>query len=154
MSTPRFALAAARFRAAAIVLVLTASFGILGTQSPAEAATFGSRVIVEASHHKGAPYSYGAAGPTRFDCSGFTRYVFSRFGRNLPHNAAQQYSVVHHISKANKQPGDLLFFRNSSGRISHVAIYAGNGNMWHAPHSGTVVKLVKIYSSNYLVGRA
>jgi cell wall-associated NlpC family hydrolase len=143
-----------RLRSAAIVLVLVSSFGILGTQSPAEASTFASRVIVEASHHKGQPYVYGAAGPTKFDCSGFTRYVFGRFGRSLPHNSAQQYNVVRHIPKSQRAPGDLLFFRNSSGRITHVAIYAGYGNMWHAPHSGTVVKLVKVYNSSYSVGRA
>ena len=50
-------------------------------------------------------------------------------------------------------PGDLIFFRNSSGRISHVGIYAGGGKFWHAPRSGTVVKLAAIYSSNYVVGR-
>ena len=153
MTTPRMSLAAARVRAAAIVVLLVASFGILGTQAPAQAATYQSRVLAEAAHHRGQPYVYGAAGPTRFDCSGFTKYVFSRFGRNLPHNAASQYSVVRHITKAHMAPGDLIFFRNSSGHITHVAIYAGNGNMWHAPHSGTVVKLAKIYSSNYVVGR-
>jgi cell wall-associated NlpC family hydrolase len=113
----------------------------------------------EASKFKGAPYKYGAAGPTRFDCSGYTMYVYKKFGKSLPHNAAQQYSVMHHFAASKKVPGDLLFFRNSSGRISHVAIYAGvspsshKAMMWHAPHSGDVVKLVPIYSKSYSVGR-
>jgi cell wall-associated NlpC family hydrolase len=147
-------LAAARVRAAAVLLSLVSAFVLIGAASPAQAATaFQKRVVAEASHHSGAPYKYGAAGPTRFDCSGFTRYVFSRFGKSLPHSSAAQYSAVHHVAKSQMAPGDLIFFRNSSGRINHVAIYAGAGRMWHAPHSGAVVKLAAIYSSNYVVGR-
>jgi cell wall-associated NlpC family hydrolase len=146
-------LSQARVRVPALLLALFTSFGVLGVASPAEATTYQARVINEAAHHKGQPYVYGAAGPTKFDCSGFTLYVFSRFGKRLPHNAAQQYASIRHISKGSLAVGDLLFFRNSSGRISHVAIYAGSGRMWHSPHSGTVVKLASVYSSNYVVGR-
>ena len=71
------------------------AFTVLGTASPAEAATaYQQRVVAEAAKHRGAPYQYGAAGPTRFDCSGFTMYVFSRFGKRLPHSSAAQYSAV------------------------------------------------------------
>ncbi len=143
----------ARCRASALLVVLTASLGIVGTAGPAEASTYQSRIINEAAHHRGQPYQWGSAGPTRFDCSGFTKYVFSRFGKNLPHNAAQQYDVVHHVAKSSMAVGDLLFFRESSGRIGHVGIYAGGGKMWHSPHSGDVVRLSTIYSSNYVVGR-
>jgi cell wall-associated NlpC family hydrolase len=143
----------ARLRAVSVLVLLLSALGVAQTAVPADAMTHEAAVVNEAAHHRGAPYQYGAAGPSRFDCSGFTRYVFQKFHRNLPHNAAQQYSSVTHIAKSRMRAGDLLFFRNSSGRISHVAIYAGQGNMWHAPHSGTVVKLVKIYSSNYVVGR-
>jgi cell wall-associated NlpC family hydrolase len=152
--SPRHSLVAARLRAVAILVTLMSSVVLLGTASPAEAATaFQKRVVTEAAHHRGAPYKYGAAGPTRFDCSGFTRYVFGRFGKSLPHSSAAQYSSVHHVAKAKMAPGDLIFFRNSSGHISHVAIYAGAGKMWHAPRAGSVVKLAPIYSSNYVVGR-
>jgi cell wall-associated NlpC family hydrolase len=143
----------ARVRALALLLALFSGLGVASTAVPAEATTYQARVINEAAHHRGQPYVYGAAGPTKFDCSGLTKYVFGRFGKNLPHNAAQQYSVVHHVSKSRLAPGDLIFFKNSSGRISHVGIYAGSGKMWHAPHSGTVVKLASVYSSNYVVGR-
>ena len=143
----------ARVRASAFLLALFTALGVLGVAAPAEATTYQAQVINEAAHHKGAPYSYGAAGPSRFDCSGYTLYVFARFGKQLPHNSAQQYGAVRHISKGSLAVGDLLFFRNSSGRISHVSIYAGNGRMWHAPHSGTVVKLASVYSGNYSVGR-
>ena len=150
----RFSHAPAR-RVAASLVALTATFGVLGTAVPAQATTGApSRIVAEAARHHGQPYSYGSAGPTRFDCSGLTLYVIGRFGRRLPHNAAQQYQVTRHISRSAKQPGDLLFFPSSNGYIGHVAIYAGNNKMWHAPHSGTVVKLVAIYTNNYVVGRA
>jgi cell wall-associated NlpC family hydrolase len=80
-------------------------------------------------------------------------YVFSRFGKRLPHSSSAQYNAVRHIAKSSKQVGDLLFFRSSSGSIGHVGIYAGNGKMWDAPKSGDHVRLRAIYSSNYSVGR-
>ena len=147
MHTP----ARARLRASALLVALTALTGLQA--APAEASTYTSRVVNEAAHHRGQPYVYGANGPTKFDCSGFTQYVFSRFGKRLPHNSAQQYGVVHHVAKANLAVGDLIFFKSSSGRIGHVGIYAGSGKMWHAPKSGDVVKLAAVYSSNYVVGR-
>jgi cell wall-associated NlpC family hydrolase len=149
-------LSRARLRASALLLLLSASFGVVATATPASAAltTYQNRVMTESARHKGQPYVYGAAGPTRFDCSGYTLYVFSRFGKRLPHNSARQYGVVRHISKSSKQVGDLIFFRDSSGHIYHVGIYAGSGRIWHAPHSGSYVKLATIWTSSYVVGRA
>jgi cell wall-associated NlpC family hydrolase len=115
--------------------------------------SMGPQVVSEASRHAGKPYQWGATGPTRFDCSGFTLYVFSRFGKSLPHNSRQQYSAVRHISRSSMQVGDLIFIGSSTDSIGHVGIYAGNGEMWHSPHSGDVVKRSKIYSSSYYVGR-
>jgi cell wall-associated NlpC family hydrolase len=148
-------LSRARLRASALVLFLASAFGLLATTAtPAQAMTsYQYHVLQEAARHKGQPYQYGAAGPTRFDCSGFTLYVFSRFGKKLPHNSARQYGVVRHIYKGYKQPGDLIFFRNSSGSVYHVGIYAGSGKIWHAPHSGSTVRLVAIWTSSYVVGR-
>ncbi|HEU0131306.1 MAG TPA: NlpC/P60 family protein [Mycobacteriales bacterium] len=112
----------------------------------------GVRAVREASTHQGKPYQWGAAGPSRFDCSGFTLYVWSRLGKSLPHNSRQQYGVVRHIAKSSMQVGDLVFIYNSSG-IYHVGIYAGSNTMWHSPHSGDVVKRSTIYTSSYYVGR-
>jgi cell wall-associated NlpC family hydrolase len=115
-------------------------------------APLGTRAVTEASKHQGQPYVYGAVGPDRFDCSGFTKYVFSRFGKTLPHNSGQQYGVVRHIAKSSKQVGDLIFMY-SGGGIYHVAIYAGNGYIWHSPHSGDHVRKAAIWTSSYYVGR-
>jgi cell wall-associated NlpC family hydrolase len=153
--TPSTQNASTARRIPALLLLLTALFGslLVGGASSADAATPGASYVREASHHNGAPYAYGATGPSRFDCSGFTLYVFSRFGKRLPHSSSAQYNAVRHIAKSSKQVGDLLFFRSSSGSIGHVGIYAGNGKMWDAPKSGDHVRLRAIYSSNYSVGR-
>ena len=152
----------ARSRASALLVLLASVLGSLAVASPAEASSWRSQVPSYAANFRGDPYVWGAAGPDRFDCSGYTLYVYRHFGKSLPHNSSQQYAVMHHVAKNQKVPGDLLFFRNSSGRISHVAVYAGPSRqpstynkpmMWHAPHSGDVVKVVPIYSSNYSVGR-
>jgi cell wall-associated NlpC family hydrolase len=73
----------------------------------------------------------------------------------VPHSSAQQYtsSAVRHISKSSRAVGDLLFMKNSSGRITHVGIYAGSNRWWVAPKSGDHVKLQTLYSSNYVVAR-
>ena len=118
---------------------------------PPPSVAFGERVVQEAARHKGAPYRYGAAGPSSFDCSGFTMYVFGKFGISLPHNAASQYGAVRHVSQSRKQIGDLIFFTGSSG-IYHVGIYAGNGRMWAATHTGDYVRLESLHAS-YVVGR-
>jgi len=144
-------------RVPALLGLLVALLGslLVGTATPASAATPGTAAVTEASHHNGAPYAYGATGPSRFDCSGFTRYVFSRFGKSLPHSSSAQYTApgVQHIAKTSKRPGDILFFKSSSGSITHVGIYAGNGKMWDAPKAGDHVRLRAIYSSSYVVGR-
>ncbi len=138
---------------AALITLLSTLF-IGGLSAPAEAATtLGQRAVIEASHHRGQPYVYGAAGPTRFDCSGFTSYVYGRFGKYLAHNAASQYSQVRHVSRSAIRPGDLVFMREGGGGIGHVGIYAGGNRWWVAPHTGALVTLQTLYSTNYVVGR-
>ena len=109
-------------------------------------------VLREAAALAGRPYVYGAAGPRSFDCSGFTRYVFATVGRYLPHNAAAQFALSHKIAKSAIRPGDLVFFV-SYGYIYHVAIYAGHGLIWHAPHSGDHVRLATISTNSWVAGR-
>jgi cell wall-associated NlpC family hydrolase len=78
----------------------------------------------------GAPYVFGAAGPTAFDCSGAVAYIVQRsLGISLPHSAEQQAAMVPHVKRDQLQPGDLIFY--SYGRkgaaVDHVEIYMGNG---------------------------
>ncbi len=104
----------------------------------------GDRIVNLASSFEGTPYVYGATGPSSFDCSGFTSYVFRKMGISLPRTAQEQYDAVQHISQSQAQPGDLVFMGGSNS-IYHVAIYAGNNKIWTAPEPGESVKLGNMF---------
>ncbi|MFD9910672.1 C40 family peptidase [Streptomyces sp. NPDC059063] len=124
-----------------------------GLTSNAEAATsHGTKALKVAASKKGSPYRWGAVGPHRFDCSGLTLYSYKRVGKKLPRTAAQQYNKTRHVSAANRTRGDLVFF-HSGRNVYHVGIYAGKGKIWHAPKTGTVVRLEKIWSKSVWYGR-
>ena len=112
----------------------------------------GERVVHAAAKEWGHPYMYGGDGPIAFDCSGLTKYVYGKFGVNLPHNAAEQYQVVNHVSKSDMRLGDLVFIYDNEG-IFHVGIYAGHHEMWEAPHTGDYVRKEKIWTDSFVVGR-
>ena len=100
----------------------------------------------------GAYYAYGGSGPSGFDCSGFTSYVFSKVGVSLPHSSSAQASVATRVSSP--QPGDLVFVYNGGGgSIGHVAIYAGNGYWWEASNPSTGVGLHRAWSTSVSYGR-
>ena len=100
----------------------------------------------------GIPYRYGGTTRAGFDCSGLTQYSYARVGRKLPRTAAQQYAATIHIPWSQRKMGDLVFF-HSGGSIYHVAVYAGSWYIVSAPHTGTRVKVQKIWSSQVLFGR-
>jgi cell wall-associated NlpC family hydrolase len=113
----------------------------------------GAKVLAEAKKHKGALYKYAAAGPSRFDCSGFTKYVYKKAaGKSLPHKANSQQKYGKAVAKGSKKVGDLIIFRSGSYGY-HAAIYAGNGYMYDSPHTGARVGKHKIYSGSYVVRR-
>ncbi|MEU4424624.1 C40 family peptidase [Actinoplanes sp. NPDC024001] len=113
----------------------------------------GAAVLAEAKKHTGALYLFGAAGPKRFDCSGFTKYVYKKaVGKSLPHKANSQQKYGKAVSKGNKQIGDLIVFRKGSYGY-HAGIYAGNGYIYDSPHSGARVGKHKMWSKNYVVRR-
>lgn len=89
----------------------------------------------------GRPYVWGANGPSSFDCSGLTQYAWAAAGVSLAHYTGDQYKETTYVSRANMQPGDLVFFY---GDRHHVGIYVGNGLMVHAPHSGDRVRMAYI----------
>ena len=113
----------------------------------------GAKILAEAKSHTGALYKYGAAGPKRFDCSGFTKYVYKKTaGKKLPHKANSQQKYGKAVSKSKRKIGDLIIFRSGSYG-THAGIYAGKGYMYDSPHSGSRVGKHKIYGSNYVVRR-
>jgi len=112
----------------------------------------GDHVVAIAASKRGAPYRWGADGPRYFDCSGFTKWVFARIGRSLPHSAARQAARVRHVRASNRRRGDLVFFR-SGGHVYHVAIYAGRNSVWHAPRPGERVHRERIWTTSVSYGR-
>ena len=94
----------------------------------------------------GNPYVWGGTSLTSgADCSGFTMSIFKKYGISLPHHAASQAQMGTKVSLADAQPGDLVFYAKN-GKINHVAIYIGGGQVVHAssPKTG-----IKISSVNY-----
>lgn len=106
-----------------------------------------SQVVSIAKRYLGAPYSWGAAGPNAFDCSGFTMFVYSQVGVSLPHSSRAQIGVGERVSRSDVAPGDLVFFGSP---IHHVGMYIGGGMMIHAPHSGDVVKISPAFRGDYV----
>jgi len=106
------------------------------------------RIVKVARNQFGAPYQFGAAGPSAFDCSGYTMFVYAKAtGKSLPHLAGSQSRMGDRISRKQARPGDLVFFQ-SGGSIYHAAIYAGHGDIYHSARPGTVVQRDPIWSSN------
>jgi cell wall-associated NlpC family hydrolase len=105
---------------------------------------------------RGFPYRWGGTTRRGFDCSGFTKYLYSKVkGVTIPRTAAAQFKYGKKVSVKDMKPGDLLFFRSRGLHVGHVGMYAGNGKMVHAanPRSGvTVDKLFGGYWGKRLVG--
>ena len=106
-------------------------------------------LITEAEKYLGYPYVWGGSNPdTSFDCSGFVSYVLTNSGLvNTGRLGAQGlYNVCAPVSKANAQPGDLIFFVGTydTPGVSHVGIYVGDGVMIHC---GDPIQYTSINSS-------
>lgn len=106
------------------------------------------KTIFIGRQYLGTPYEFGARyGQTRtFDCSSFTKYVFSKIGITLPRVTRDQVKKGTYVSWGNWKVGDLLFFttpgrENKKGiqKIGHVGIYAGNDVMLHTYGKGGVM---------------
>ena len=145
---------------AGILLAVTLLIGLLGSlltpALPASAAVSmaaarRTQAVDVAASLKGRPYHYGATGPRAFDCSGYTRYVLARVGERLPRTSRQQYAASRKIARGSARPGDLVF--KSGGRVTHVALFAGAHEVWHAPHSGARVREERIWTRNWSAGR-
>jgi cell wall-associated NlpC family hydrolase len=96
--------------------------------------------LQQAARMLGKPYRYGGSSPRGFDCSGLVYYSYRKAGIVIPRTTHEQYRQAGRIPVSGIRPGDLLFFRIDSRKISHVAIYAGQGRILHAPSSGKQVR--------------
>jgi cell wall-associated NlpC family hydrolase len=114
----------------------SASSGAAG-KAPAISGSAGIAVdFAYAAANKPAYYGYGDSGPSTYDCSGLTMAAWAAAGKSLPHNAAAQYSATARITKAQLQPGDLVFYRS----LGHVGLYVGGGMIIDASRQGEPVK--------------
>lgn len=119
-------------------------------ETSSETSAVGAAVAAAAWNYLGVPYVYGGASPSGFDCSGFTLYLFKQHDISLPHGATAQYkNCGEHVAKENLQPGDLVFFSDSSHAIGHCAVYVGDDTIIHARNSVKSVVTNKLSSSYY-----
>ena len=100
-----------------------------------------SQLVNYALQFVGNRYAWGGTSLTNgVDCSGFTMRVMEKFGVSLPHYSGSQAQMGKKVSSANMQPGDLIFYAGSNGKVNHVAIYIGNGRIVHAASRRSGIK--------------
>lgn len=112
----------------------------------------GQEIADFAKKYLGCKYVYGASGPSTFDCSGFTMYVYKNFGISLSHSARAQSKNGVYVAKQDLKPGDLVFFKDyeTMDGIGHCGIYIGDGNFIHASSgTGYCVKISTLLSGSY-----
>lgn len=83
-----------------------------------------SDLLKESRRHIGKAYVHGAKGPSQFDCSGFTSYVYRQFGYNISPSSRAQFLEGEPVSRKDLRIGDLVFFtsRSSGKNVGHVGI--------------------------------
>jgi peptidoglycan DL-endopeptidase CwlO len=102
----------------------------------------GGRAAQRACDLIGKPYVFGSEGPNSYDCSGLTKEAWASVGVHLDHYTKDQWNEGSPVSRADLQPGDLVFYY--PGTLHHVAIYIGGGMVVHAPHTGDHVRMATI----------
>jgi len=109
----------------------------------------------------GIKYVWGATGPYKYDCSGFTQKIYRDAGINIPRVSRDQAKVGQYVSFNNLQKGDMVFFdthKKKTGKVTHVGIYLGNGNFIHASSAAKKIVIFnfdkkKFYKKRFLWGR-
>ncbi len=159
MTTARTSFARRSFRGVAVAAIAgagialsplpaSAAVGDVTTSAvaaaPAAASSSAAQKAVDtALAQRGDMYLYGATGPDRFDCSGLTSFAYKAAGVAIPRTSKAQSTFGTPVSKANLQPGDLVFFYSP---VSHVGMYIGNGQMVHSSSAGKPVSVVSLDS--------
>ncbi|GIG38779.1 C40 family peptidase [Cellulomonas phragmiteti] len=110
--------------------------------NPVPQSVAGNAVLEIAARYVGVPYVSGGSTPDGFDCSGFTSYVYAQLGISLPRTSSAQRNAGTVVSRADAQPGDLVW---SPG---HIGIYAGGNQMIDSPRPGKTVQFRSIWQSS------
>ena len=120
-----------------------ATTGPVGTAST-------SALLDHAYAMRGTRYVWGGTSRSGVDCSGFTTNVFRSQGISLPRTSRDQSHIGQPVSRAELQPGDLVFFKTArKGYINHVGIYAGDGKFIHSSSSQRQVRIDRLDSGYY-----
>ena len=123
---------------------------------PATPSITGSQILEEARKYLGIRYVNGGASPSGFDCSGLVYYVLKQLGYSPYRTPADQYKHGTYVAKSDLKAGDIVFFTGTGASgLSHVGIYAGNGQFIHAPNSRSTVSysdLTSGYWANHYYG--
>lgn len=122
----------------------------------------GAAAVAMAQQLLGCRYVSGASGPSSFDCSGLTYYIYKQLGHPIARGSSSQYyNSGYFVSVDAMQPGDLIFFfdrrfDSSGGTLptTHVGMYAGDGQFIHASTTSYRVQYDSIYGyyAPYIVG--
>lgn len=114
------------------------------------------KIMNEALKYQGWDYVYGGSTPnTSFDCSGLVQWCYGKAGISLPRTAQAQYDATQHIPLSQAQAGDLVFFHstyNAGTYVTHVGIYVGNNQMYHAGDPIGYADLTSSYWQQHLIG--
>ncbi len=126
------------------------------TTSPPPSGTTGGTATGNAManfalRYQGYPYVWATHGPSSFDCSGFTYWVTKNVtGKDIGWGLWTQVSAGTPVSRANLQPGDLVFFQNTyKAGLSHSGVYIGNNQFIHAENETTGVRISDLNSTYY-----
>ncbi|NJQ06130.1 C40 family peptidase [Streptomyces lonarensis] len=111
--------------------------------------SYAQSAISAAQSKIGAPYVFGSTGPTTFDCSGLTGWAYKQAGISLPRTSQAQAAAGTRVSADQLQPGDLVLYY---GGLTHIGIYVGNGQILHAPRTGSTVSYAPLHSMPFQFG--
>ncbi|MCR4829623.1 MAG: CapA family protein [Bacteroidales bacterium] len=107
-----------------VFIIITFCFPAISTQAQTADTATVEQLLEEASKYIGTPYHWGGKTPKGFDCAGFTRYIYGKFGVSLSSSAGAQYKEGKHVERKDLKVGDLVFFggRKNTHSIGHVGI--------------------------------
>jgi cell wall-associated NlpC family hydrolase len=116
---------------------------VKGTTVTVTSMTFNQQAAAYATTLEGIPYLYGGTTKKGFDCSGLTQFVYQHDGKQIVRTSDEQFHEFRVESHAQAQPGDLVFFHDTSNlqsHVYHVGVFEGGNDMVAATHTGSDVQ--------------
>jgi cell wall-associated NlpC family hydrolase len=119
-----------------------------GGQRPA---VRGEQLVETGKLFLGLPYLWSGTSAYGYDCSGFMYSLHRFYGLTIPRDASNQATAGQLVETAQLKPGDLLFFAHEqgTGRVHHVAMYAGDGKILHSPKTGKSIEIIPLAGFEY-----